>query len=131
MLVSMSGQTVSRNDLKKQLDQLYGEYWEFVLKEDPLTATYLGDHRYDHELGDGSAEAFQRRIQSYGKFLDRLRKLGKPAAKADLLNYELFERELEDLIESAKFQPYMTPMTQQTGLQIDIPELVTYHPFDS
>src|SRR6267143_1614359 len=47
------------------------------------------------------------------------------------LNYELFEPELEDNLEAAKFRPYLTPVTQQSGLQIDIPELVTYHPFGS
>src|SRR5467141_512229 len=123
------GKPVSSSDSVIQLDQLYSDYWEFILKEYPLTATYLGDHRYDGSLEDASEDAFQRRVAQSKKYLDRLRSIKNPSSKPDQLNYKLFERELEDNLESAKFRPYLTPMTQQSGLQIDIPELVTYHPF--
>src|SRR5205807_5138181 len=125
------GKPVSSSDSVTQLNQLYNDYWEFILKEYPLTATYLGDHRYDGSLEDASEDAFHRRVAQSKKYLDQLRSIKKPSSKPDQLNYELFERELEDNLESAKFRPYLTPMTQQSGLQIDIPELVTYHPFGS
>ena len=122
---------VSSTDPVTQLNKLYDSYWEFLLKEYPLTATYLGDHRYDDLLEDASEEAFNRRTGQYKKFLGQLRTINAPSSKPDRLNYELFERELEDNLESAKFRGYLTPMTQQSGLQIDIPELVTYHPFNT
>src|SRR5712664_314690 len=125
------GKPVSSSDPVTQLNQLYNDYWEFTLKEYPLSATYLGDHRYDGFLEDASEDAFHRRVAQSKKYLDQLRSIKKPSSKPDQLNYELFERELEDNLESAKFRPYLTPMTQQSGLQIDIPELVTYHPFGS
>src|SRR5437879_4285591 len=127
----LRGKSVSSSDAVTQLNQLYDDYWEFILKEYPLSATYLGDHRYDGSLEDASEEAFHRRVAQSKKYLDRLRSIKKPFSKPELLNYELFERELEDNLEAAKFRPYLTPMTQQSGLQIDIPELVTYHPFRS
>jgi len=123
--------SVTSSDAVTQLNRLYYDYWEFILKEYPLTATYLGDHRYDGTLEDASEEAFDRRVAQSKKYLDRLRSIKKPSPKPDQLNYELFERELEDNLEAAKFRPYLTPVTQQSGLQIDIPELVTYHPFGS
>ncbi|OLD35250.1 MAG: hypothetical protein AUI50_03080 [Crenarchaeota archaeon 13_1_40CM_2_52_14] len=123
--------SVSSSETVTQLKHLYDDYWEFILKEYPLSATYLGDHRYDGSLEDGSEDAFHRRVDQYKKYLDALKSIKKPSAKPELLNYELFERELEDNLEAAKFRPYLTPMTQQSGLQIDIPELVTYHPFRS
>src|SRR2546427_10533102 len=127
----LRGKSVSSSDVATQLNQLYDDYWEFILKEYPLSATYLGDHRYDGSLEDASEDAFHRRVGQSKKYLDRLRSIKKPSSKPELLNYELFERELEDNLEAAKFRPYLTPMTQQSGLQIDIPELVTYHPFRS
>ena len=127
----LRGKSVSSIDVVTQLNQLYDDYWEFILKEYPLSATYLGDHRYDGLLEDASENAFYRRVGQSKKYLDQLRSIKKPSLKPDLLNYELFERELEDNLEAAKFRPYLTPMTQQSGLQIDIPELVTYHPFMS
>jgi len=125
------GKPVASSDSLAQLNHLYDDYWEFILKEYPLTATYLGDHRYDRSLEDASEDAFLRRVAQSQKYLDHLRSIKKPSSKSDQLNYELFERELEDNLESAKFRPYLTPMTQQSGLQIDIPELITYHPFGS
>src|SRR5207244_4917841 len=127
----LRGKSVSSSDAVTQLNQLYDDYWEFILKEYPLSATYVGDHRYDGLLEDASENAFYRRVGQSKKYLDQLRSIKKPSLKPDLLNYELFERELEDNLEAAKFRPYLTPMTQQSGLQIDIPELVTYHPFMS
>ena len=127
----LRGKSVSSSDVVTQLNQLYYDYWEFILKEYPLSATYLGDHRYDGSLEDASEDAFHRRVGQSKKYLDHLRNIKKPSSKPELLNYELFERELEDNLEAAKFRPYLTPMTQQSGLQIDIPELVTYHPFES
>src|SRR5437899_5337163 len=127
----LRGKSVSSRDIATQLNQLYDDYWEFILKDYPLSATYLGDHRYDGSLEDASEDAFHRRVGQSKKYLDRLRSIKKPFSKPELLNYELFERELEDNLEAAKFRPFLTPMTQQSGLQIDIPELVTYHPFES
>jgi uncharacterized protein (DUF885 family) len=118
-------------DSVAQLNKLYENYWEFLLKESPLTATYLGDHRYDDLLDDASEEAFNRRNSQYERFLDQLRRIQKPSSKPDQLNYILFERELEDNLESAEFRGYLIPITQQSGLQIDIPELVTYHPLNT
>src|SRR5438552_2853178 len=125
------GKSVSSGDVVTQLNQLYDDYWEFILKEYPLSATYLRDHRYDAFLEDASEDAFDRRVAQSKKYLERLGSIKKPSSKPEMLNYELFERELRDNLEAAKFRPYLTPMTQQSGLQIDIPELVTYHPFGS
>jgi uncharacterized protein (DUF885 family) len=125
------GKSISSSNVVTQLNQLYDDYWEFILKEYPLSATYLGDHRYDGSLEDASEDAFHRRVAQSKKYLDLLRSIKKPSSKPELLNYDLFERELRDNLEAAKFRPYLTPMTQQSGLQIDIPELVTYHPFGS
>ncbi len=114
-----------------ELDSLYQDYWEFVLRENPRSATYLGDHRYDAELEDASEEAFQRQASRYREYLGRLQAYPKPNAGTHQLNYELFERKLNDSIEELSFRPYLAPITQQRGPHINVPELVTYHPFRS
>ena len=111
------------------LNRLYEAYWEFILKENPTFATYLGDHRYDNWLEDVSAEAYEGRIERHRKLLAELKGFKKPANGEDRLNYDLFKRELALQIEGAKYQPYLLPITQQTGPHIDLPQLVTYHPF--
>src|SRR2546425_7824157 len=114
-----------------ELDRLYEDYWNFVLKEDPRYATYLGDHRYDGELEDASEKAFRRRASEYQEYLDRLRSYSRPLAGTGRLNYVLIERELNDAIEELSFRPWLIPITQQQGAHIGVPEVVTYHPFRS
>jgi prolyl oligopeptidase len=111
------------------LNRLYEDYWEFILKENPTFATYLGDHRSDNWLEDVSSEAYHQRIDRFRKFLSDLKGLKKPINGEDRLNYDLFKRELSLQIEGAKYQPYLLPITQQTGPHIDLPQLITYHPF--
>jgi len=111
------------------LNRLYEEYWELILKENPTFATYLGDHRYDNWLEDVSAEAYEHRIEGFRKLLTDLKGFKRPVSGEDRLNYDLFKRELALQIEGAKYQPYLLAITQQTGPHIDLPQLVTYHPF--
>ena len=111
------------------LNRLYEDYWEFVLKENPTIATYLGDHRYDNWLEDFSPEAFERRIDQFRKYLAELKSFKKPTSGEDQLNHGLFKRELALQIEGAKYHPYLLPITQQTGPHIDYPQLITFHPF--
>jgi uncharacterized protein (DUF885 family) len=110
-------------------NSLYQEYWELVLHDNPTYATYLGDHRYDGLLEDASAEAYYRRIDKLRKYLAQLKSLGRPSSPTDQLNYNLFRRELDLQIEGAKYHPYLLPITQQSGPHIDLPQLVTYHPY--
>src|SRR2546430_6293114 len=111
------------------LNRLYGDYWEFVLKENPTFATYLGDHRYDNWLEDVSAEAYEQRVGRLRKYLTELKGFKKPTSGEDRLNYDLFKRELTLQIEGAEYHPYLLPITQQTGPHIDLPQLTTFHPF--
>ncbi len=121
--------TVERSSNIAELNHLHEDFWEFSLTQFPRYATYLGDHRYDDRLEDVSEDSFQKRIAKYGTYLEKLRSLGRPSSASDRLNYELFERRLMLDIEGAQFRPYLTPVTQQTGPHIDLPQLVTYHPF--
>src|SRR2546426_1871883 len=119
----------SLEDDAASLNRLYEHYWEFILKESPTFATYLGDHRYDNWLEDVSAEAYEKRVDRFRKYLIELKGFKKPTSGEDRLNYDLFKRELALQIEGAKYHPYLLPITQQTGPHIDLPQLTTYHPF--
>ncbi|HZY94364.1 MAG TPA: DUF885 domain-containing protein [Candidatus Bathyarchaeia archaeon] len=123
-------QTQHLTKTASELDQLYQDYWEFFLKEFPTIATYLGDHRYDDRLDEVSEEAFHRRINEDKKYLEQLKRIKRPSLPSDRLNYDLFERELSIPIAGAKFHPYVLPISQQIGPHIDLPQIITYHPFN-
>jgi prolyl oligopeptidase len=112
-------------------DQLFSEFWDFQMQRNPLQATYLGDHRYDDKLPDPKQQAHQWELQMLQEFLGRaqiLIKEGKVGA-GDSLNAELFVRELSVELEDSKWRDDLMPLTQQSGPQIELPELVTYQPF--
>ena len=68
--------------------QLCEEYWESYLKENPIEATYQGDHRYDHLLRDNSPEATVRRTAMYSEFLSRAQTLDtSKMAEKDLITH--------------------------------------------
>src|SRR3989449_11653671 len=114
----------TENDVAS-LNRLYEDYWEFILKENPTFATYLGDHRYDNWLEDVSSEAYQQRIDRFRKFLSDLKRFEKPSNGEDRLNYDLFKRELVLQIEGAKYQPYLFARTRKTGPRVCLPERIT------
>jgi uncharacterized protein (DUF885 family) len=46
----------------KILARLSDDYWHFVLEQNPLLATYLGDRRQDEELPDLSFDAHEHAV---------------------------------------------------------------------
>src|SRR3989442_11489263 len=69
------GEPVAPSDMVVRLNRLYEDYWEFILKEYPLTATYIGVHGFNGSLEDPSEYAFNRRDAQSEKYIDRLKGL--------------------------------------------------------
>lgn len=112
-------------------DQLFDDYWNFQMERNPLWATYLGDHRFDDRLPDLTPATREVQYNALKTFLQRavdLREAGFVGPN-DTLNAELFIRELSIELEDWEWHEELMPITQQSGPQIDFPELVTYHPF--
>src|SRR5437899_10839483 len=84
---------------------------------------------YDTLMEEFYSEAQQQRTDRFRKFLSDLKGFKTPINGEDRLNYDPFKRELALHIEGAKYEPYLLPITQQTGPHIDLPQLITYHPF--
>jgi prolyl oligopeptidase len=99
-------------------DALLEEEWQWRLAENPVWASGLGDRRYNDQWSDLSLGAIERRQQQEREFMQRLLAID-PAEldAADQLNYDLFRRELQDRIESARFKAYLMPISQQGGVQ--------------
>jgi prolyl oligopeptidase len=111
-------------------DQLFADYWNFNMERNPLSATYLGDHRFDDRLPDPSRAARELEIEQLQQFMRRAAELIQQGQVApdDSLDIQLFLRELKIELEDFRWHDEYMPMTQQSGPQIDLPELVSYHP---
>jgi uncharacterized protein (DUF885 family) len=111
-------------DPAAQLHQLFDEHWAFTLEQNPLFATRVGEHRYNHLLPSVSVEDARHRQEHARNILARLESIDRGALSAqDRLNYDIFARQLRDGIREAEFESYYMPITSRGGFHISFPEL--------
>ncbi len=112
------------------LHELFAEEWETRLREDPLTATSVGRHEYDHLLPSQTLEDLQRRNASDRRFLERLRAIDREAlADPDRINYDIFARQLTLRMEELEIGHYRLPLTVDSGFHIGFARLPSEMPF--
>jgi len=86
---------------EQQLNTVMEEYWNFVLRESPLTATGAGVSDYNDRLSSVTPDSQARRNDEEKRFLARTRDIERATlSQAGLVNAELFEWVLEDSIGS-------------------------------
>ena len=80
----------------QQFEQLAAHYLNEFPALSPVSATALGDHRFDSELDTVSVEARAQKQVFYRKYLEQLRKI-KPAqlCRANQVDYALLKHDLE------------------------------------
>ena len=128
-LLSVDAALAAKKATNAPLLKLFETSWQEDLANDPISATALGDHRYDALLPDMSVENIAKRNQIMFTRLAALRKIDKTKLeKADQLNYDLFERENRIVLNEAQFKPYLYDMQTGGGPQT-LPELSETHPF--
>ena len=112
---------------------LFAEYWEWVMREYPGYATFLGDRRYDDRVTDESPAAVARRKAFYPAFLRRLDRVdGRRMPAEDRTSLEVLRFSIErqiainTLFGSAPYNSFdgWAPVTQMNGIHLDLPELV-------
>jgi uncharacterized protein (DUF885 family) len=97
---------------------LLDDVWQWELRENPVTASRLGDRRYNDRWPDLRPEAIERREQDQRAFLERLLAIDTGALdQDDRLNYELFRRQLQNDIDAYRFRTYLMPISQRGGVQ--------------
>jgi len=107
-------------DLKK----LFDDEWEDRMRESPLFATRLGDHRFDDQLPSVALADDARRNQADRAFLERLRAIDRTKlGDGDRLNHDIFGRSLRDRIADYEQKIYLMPITNREGFHTDFPQL--------
>ena len=67
----LAAQRTPTSRARTPFQTLLDDHWQWSLRENPLLATTLGDHRFDRELGDLSVAAMDRRAGEAAAFLAR------------------------------------------------------------
>ena len=130
---TVSSQSPSTLDSRrKALNDLLAEQWEYRLRTSPLFASFLGDKRWNDQMDDFSQQAIDKDLVETGKFLTRFEAIdtsGFPEQEA--LNKALMVHDLRMTIEGARFKPWQTPVDQQNGIHLILPQLVNVLSFQS
>jgi uncharacterized protein (DUF885 family) len=109
---------------QKQLHALLAAIQQYRLKTHPEYASLHGDHRYDADLTDYSASAWQQRLQQANSFMMQLAQIdttGMPAA-----DQKAATQALQQLIAqqtAAEARPWETPITATSGLPFSLTKL--------
>ena len=93
-------------------------YWQESLALDPISATFLGDHRYDAELPvDIGIAHIARHYSLERRYLKILSALEPGSlAPADRLTYDIFKADRVLAVEGFRYQGELLPVNQYGGL---------------
>jgi uncharacterized protein (DUF885 family) len=116
----------------KQLKQLLAEEWEFELKSNPESATFLGDKRYNADLTEYSPEGIRKNADASRAFLRRFEQLNPSGLTSqDELNRTLMIRRLRDGLEGFSLKDWEMPADQMNGIHLMFAQLPGYTQFTS
>jgi uncharacterized protein (DUF885 family) len=122
------GNSTARSQLRALLD----ETWEFELREDPIFATSVGDHRFNDRLPAVGVADQTRRADARRKFLERLKAID-PAGldETDRDSRALQRVILEDSIREFELHHYRFPINADSGFHMGFAQLVNQIPLDT
>ncbi|MBC7366024.1 MAG: DUF885 family protein [Undibacterium sp.] len=96
----------------ERLQDLFKVEWAYTFSAAPEFATYVGSPGYDTKWTVLSAAAVAERKRSTGRPLGRLATIDRATLSAtDPVSYDLFKRQLEEAIESARFPTELAQTT--------------------
>lgn len=108
----------------KTLSDLLDEHWEYSLRISPEEASLLGDKRWNDQVSDESERAVMADLAETKKFLRRFEAIDTTAfTEQERLNRELMILNLRNQIEAAPFRNYLMPVSQRSGLHLNLPGL--------
>jgi uncharacterized protein (DUF885 family) len=111
---------------------LQSDFESWLLRENPETATALGDHRFDDRISDLSLAAMDRRAADSQAMLDRLNAIAQPQLSvADQVNVQIMRRQLSEIVEGNRFGQRMMLFTTYAGWHQNFAGLADNMPFNT
>jgi uncharacterized protein (DUF885 family) len=99
-----------------RLHALFDQVWEANLRESPQFATSVGRHEYDDRLGSLTPADLERRNAQRKANLATLRAIDRSKLPpVEVVNYDMFERQLVNGIESYELGDYQMPFNADSG----------------
>lgn len=109
----------------KAFSAMCENYYQDGLKMDPLSATYIGDERYNDLLpNDGSQEGIKKYRAYNENYLDSLKKYDRSTLNHnDQLSYDVMKDKFDRNIEGLKYHSEYLPFNQMFSLPLTIGQL--------
>mgnify|MGYP001204864969 FL=1 len=112
-----AAQAQDKSSTAKDLHALFDAEWERSLRENPVMATYIGDHRFDDKWPDYSPAALQASYAGDKAVIAALDRIDPQQLTAeDQLNRDLFRRQYQANIDTFDYGSQYTPLSQRSGL---------------
>ncbi len=121
---------VAAADADAAFQKLVDDAWNQQLREDPLFATYAGEHRYNHLVTEESLAGVERRHQTRLKFDAAAAAIDRDQlSREQQINYDIFRILLKDEIAEYEFKAHLIPITNRWGFHVSFPEIRQQMPF--
>ena len=106
--------TATQGAKATRLNAMYEQYWEELLKLNPLQATFQGDARYNDQLPNTMSAQYRQQMHEFNtRWLKQVKDVGCDGLTGqELLSYEIFVRDREDSLEAEKFPTWQQPINQ-------------------
>jgi len=125
---SFNSAVASGTDSQK-LKKFIDASWNYLMKEIPEWATYVGLTEDNDKWTDGSPEAAERRDKNTLCSFKALKKIQRTKLKgSDLVNFDLLVRRHEESIESMAFGDKYLVMNHMSGLHSNLPDMISSMP---
>ena len=109
---------VQHTDEGKRLHAFFAEEWERGLRENPESASFEGDRRYNDRWTDNSLQAIAASEAADREALARLKRFDRrKLSSADQLNFDTFLWLQEKTVQRQTFREYLQPIGHQGGVQ--------------
>lgn len=115
-----------------ELAQLAEDYWQGVLRRNPIVATFYGDERYHDQLPDvgpdGRAEE-EREMRGALARLDRIDQAG--LSLEEKITADMLRLSAQSQLDAVRLRLDEMAVDQMDGPQVWLPDLLNWHPTDT
>ena len=118
----------------QKLNQLLDDAWQDYLRFNPITATAIGDHRYDDQFANDISDDFRAQEKEiFMKYMRELVTIDRNALVGqDRLSYDTFKFQTQTAFEGYNFRLNLTPINQFSDATSTFAQLASgrsLHPF--
>jgi uncharacterized protein (DUF885 family) len=126
----LGAQRAAAPPARSAYQKLLDDHWQWLLRQRPIVASELGEHRYDKQLGDLSLAAIDRRARESAAFVARVDAIDTTRlSPAERVTRAILRRDLEEAVEEGRFGQRMVLFTTYSGWHTGFADIGTYHPF--